>query len=198
MSEHIKDGQFQFVNLHEVQALQNIQVREGVNLRPLDVADAKRILEILESDASIRGRVSVASKMHTPEDVKTQVEIYRKSSDFIRYAILENDNPIGLVSFWRDIDNSFDAPDNPDDYGFGYFLDPSKRGTGIVTDSVRSLMDVASENLHINQFIAYCEDDNANSIAVLTKLGFQSTDIVLDEQSYGWSERKYVCTPNES
>lgn len=197
MSEHIEDGQFQFVNLHEVQALQNIQVREGVNLRPLDAADAKRILEILESDASILGRVSVASKMHTPEDVKTQVEIYRKSSDFIRYAILENDNPIGLVSFWRDIDNSFDAPDNPDDYGFGYFLDPSKRGTGIVTDSVRSLMDVASENLHINQFIAYCEDDNANSIAVLTKLGFQSTDIVLDEQSYGWSERKYVCTPNE-
>ncbi len=182
-------------NLHEVAALQSIQVREGVTLRPMDASDATRMLEILEADASIRDRVSVASKMHTPEDVEAQVESYRQDEHLIRYAILEGDNPIGLVSFWRDVDNPFDAPDNPDDYGFGYFLDPAKRGSGIVTDAVRTVMDVASRNIHINQFIAYCEDNNPDSITVLTKLGFQPTDTVLVEQNSGWTERKYVRKP---
>lgn len=182
-------------NLHEVAALQDVQVREGVSLRPMDASDATRMLEILEADTTIRDRVSVASKMHTPEDVEAQVESYQQDEHLIRYAILEGDNPIGLVSFWRDVDNPFDAPDNPDDYGFGYFLDPAKRGSGIVADAVKTIMDVAAQNIHINQFIAYCEDNNPDSIAVLTKLGFQPTDTVLVEQNSGWTERKYVRKP---
>jgi RimJ/RimL family protein N-acetyltransferase len=133
--------------------------------------------------------------MRAPEDVEAQVETYRQDKHLIRYAILEGDNPIGLVSFWRDVDNPFDAPDSPDDYGFGYFLDPNKRGNGIVTDAVRAIIDVATRNIHINQFIAYCEDNNPDSIAVLTKLGFQPTEIVLVEQNSGWTERKYVRKP---
>lgn len=193
--EHYKPQQTQPINLHEVAALQDVQACEGVTLRPMDASDATRILEILAADPGIRDRVSVASKMHTPADVETQVETYRQDEHLIRYVILEGDNPIGLVSFWRDVDNPFDAPDSPDDYGFGYFLDPAKRGSGIVTDAVRTIMDVAARNIHVNQFIAYCEDDNSDSVAVLTKLGFQSTDTVLAEQSLGWTERKYVRKP---
>jgi RimJ/RimL family protein N-acetyltransferase len=184
-------------NLHEVLAFQNIQVREGVVLRPLDASDATRILEILDTDTTIRSRVSVASKMHTSDDVEDQVENYRKDSHLIRYAIIENDNPIGLVSFWRDIDNPFDAPDNPDDYGFGFFLDPSKRGKGIVTNAVRNLMEVATKNLRVNRFIAYTEDDNQESIAVLNKLGFQPTGTVLAELNSGWSERSMCVLPDK-
>ena len=108
---------------------------------------------------------------------------------------MENDNPVGLVSLWRDVGSPFDAPDNPDDYGFGYFLDPTKRGKGIVTDALKCIMEVAANNLHINKFVAFCEDDNADSIAVLAKLGFQPTDGVLTEQCSGWSERKYTRSP---
>ncbi len=183
------------MNLHEVLALQNLEVRDGITLRPLDASDATRLLEILDADTSIRDRVSVASKMHSPEDVEAQVETYKADEHLIRYAILEDGSPIGLVSLWRDIDNPFAAPDNPDDYGFGYFLDPAKRGKGIVTDAVKRVMDVAASNLNVNQFIAYCEDDNADSIVVLNKLGFQPTDTVLTEQNSGWSERKYMRSP---
>lgn len=195
MTEHDKLEQDHPVNLHEMLALKDVQVHAGITLRPLDVSDATRILEILDADTSIRDRVSVASKMHTSEDVEAQVEAYKTDADLIRYAILENNNPIGLVSFWRDINDPFDASDNPDDYGFGYFLDSSKRGKGIVTDAVRRLMDIATMNLHVNQFIAYCETDNADSMAVLAKLGFQPADIVLVEQSSGRTGRKYACIP---
>lgn len=183
------------VNLHKVEALKAIRVRDGITLRPLDVSDAPRILEILEADPTIRDRVSVASKMHTEEDVKTQVENYRHDEHLIRYALVEDGNPIGIVSFWRDVDNSFDAPDNPDHYGFGYFLDPAKRGGGIVPDAVKAIMDVAARNMHVEQFIAYCEDNNPDSIMVLQKLDFQPTDSVLVEQNTGWPERKYVANP---
>ncbi len=187
--------QAQPINLHEVAALQDVQIRDGITLRPLDVSDATRVLQILEADTSIRDRVSVASKMHSPEDIETQVETYKQDKHLIRYAILEGDNSVGLVSFWRDVDNTFDAPDNPDDYGFGYFLDPNKRGSGIVTDAVKTIMDIAAENIHVKQFIAYCEDNNPDSITVLTKLGFQPTDTVLVEQNSSWAERKYVRKP---
>ncbi len=180
------------VSLHGIAGLENIPVRAGIELRPLMVSDAQRILEILDTDPTIRERVSVASKMHSPEDVAEQVETYQNDEHLIRYAIVQDNSPIGLVSFWRDVDNSFDAPDAPDDYGFGYFLDPANRGSGIVTDAVKSIMDRAIEVMHVNQFIAYCEDNNPGSIAVLTKVGFHPTDTVLEEQTTGWVERKYV------
>src|SRR5690606_35901715 len=114
--------------------LKKIHVRDNVTLRPLEVDDAARMLEILDADPSIRERVSVASRMHSFDDVANQVEAYQGDPHLVRYTLLEDDRPIGLVSFWRDIDNPFDAPDSPNDYGFGYFLDPAERGNGLIPD----------------------------------------------------------------
>jgi len=61
-----------------------------------------------------------------------------------------------------------------------------------VTEAVRSLMETAMQNLHVENFIAYCEKDNVSSIAVLTKLGLHLTDIELTEQNSGWVESKYI------
>ena len=180
------------VNLHEIPALKEIQVRDGLALRPLAVADGPRMLEMLDADPSIRTRVSVASRLHSQEDVATEVAAYQGDDHLIRYTILENGVPVGLVSFWRDVNNTFDAPDNPDDYGFGYFLDSSNRGRGVVTAAVRSIMDTATKNFYVRQFIAYCEDDNRDSIGVLLAQGFEPTDTVLTETNTGWSERKFV------
>jgi len=180
------------IDLHTISSLQEIAVRDDVKLRPFDESDATRILEILAADPSIRDRVSVAAKMHTPEQIGEQVEEMRRDAHLIRYTLLERDNPIGLVSLWRDIDNPFDAPDSPDDYGFGYFLDPDARGKGLVGSAVDSIMEVASKSLAAKRFIAYCEDDNVDSIAVLTKLDFEPTNETFIEEKHGWKERKYV------
>lgn len=112
----------------------------------------------------------------------------------IRYVLLKKDNPIGLISLWRD-DGFFGTPPYPDDYGFGYFLDPKERGKGLVTRSVQSLMDAAINNLKVNQFIAFCEDNNKESISVLTRLGFMPTDKLFTEPTTGWIERKYIKKP---
>jgi len=192
MAEQLPPNHTLLKSLHDIPELQRVPVRVGIVLRPLDTNDATRILEILDADPNIRDRVSVASKMHTEKDVSEQVAAYRNDEHTFRYAITENDKVIGLVSFWRDIDNPFDAPDNPNDYGFGYFLSPNKRGNGIISEAVQQVMDTAVECLNVENFIAYCEKDNADSISVLTKLGFHLTDIELTEQNYGWIEYKYI------
>lgn len=179
-------------NLHEVPELKEIYVRDEVILRPMETDDAIGLLRILDTDPTIRDRVSVASRMYSLEDVSREVEVYKGDANTIRYTLLEGGKPIGLVSFWRDIDNSFDAPDNPNDYGFGYFLDPADRGSGLIPEAVQQVMNIAQTVLHIEGFIAYCEDNNPNSISVLTKLGFQPTNLTYKEQENGWIERKYI------
>jgi RimJ/RimL family protein N-acetyltransferase len=184
------------LNLHKILGLNEIDIYEGIKLRPLNQSDATRTLEILAADTNIRDKVSVASRLNKPEDVAAEIERYRKDSGLIRYTLLKDNNPIGLVSLWRD-DGYFSTLPNPDDYGFGYFLDPHERGKGLVVIAVQSLMKAVIKNLNVRQFIAFCEDNNLESIAVLTKLGFEPTDKTFTEPSNGWIERKYIkLSPN--
>lgn len=178
------------VNLHIVSALREVYVGEGVKLCPLDQSHATAILKILEADNSIRDKVTAASRLYTPEDVASEIERYRKDIGLIRYALIKDEIPIGLVSLWRD--DGFWGTKNLNDYGFGYFLDPNERGKGLVTRAVQSLMHVLAKNIYVNQFVAFCEDKNDESISVLTKLGFRATEETLREPTKGWIERKYT------
>lgn len=179
------------VNLHTIPSLKDIHIRNGIKLRPLAIEDGPIILDILTSDPSIRERVTVASRLHTEGDVRKEVEKSNADPGLIRYALLENDSPIGLVSLWRDNGFFGDVIDQ-DAYGFGYFLDPQQRGRGLITDAVHKLMEVASNSLIVSQFMAFSEDDNIASTAILKKLGFTPTDQTFPEPNNGWLERKYI------
>lgn len=178
-------------NLHKIPALQEIHVRDDVKLRPLQDSDDERLLEILAADNSIREKVTVASRFHKPEDIAAEVENYSKNPSLIRYTLVKGENPIGLVSLWRD-EGYFGTSPQPSDYGFGYFLDPMERGKGLVNSALQSLKKAVTKNLQVNQFVAFCEDQNAESVAVLTKLGFKPTDKTFPEPINGWIERKYI------
>lgn len=95
-----------------------------------------------------------------------------------------------MVSLWRD--DGFWGNTHLNDYGFGYFLDPKERGNGLITQSVQRLIQIVSSNLRVRQFIAFCEDDNYKSAAVLARLSFQPTDEVLSAPDTDWQERKYI------
>ena len=183
------------VNLHDIEALQNIQVPDGICLRPLEDSDATRIIEIINGDPDIRERVSVAAIMCTEEEVKAQVKAYRQNEHRIRYAIIQGGDVIGLVSFSRDINSVFGTPDEPNDYYFGYFLDSKERGKGIVPAAVNGIMQTAMQHLTVRQFFAYCEDANTASQSVLYGLGFRATQTIVIEPNNDWTERKYTCIP---
>jgi RimJ/RimL family protein N-acetyltransferase len=177
-------------DLHQLDQFAEVHVRGGVNLRPLEEADAPAIVAILQADPTIKDRVTVASRISNEEDVVAEVDRYKKDGSVIRFAIEEQGKCVGLVSFWRDT-GFFGHDARPNTYGFGYFLDPAERGKGLITDSVRTLMETANANLKIDSFIAFCEDSNQESVAVLNKLGLEPTDITYPEPTHGWVERMY-------
>ena len=179
------------VNLHDIPPLQEIIIRGDIRLRPLTVGDGLIILKILDSDLSIRERVTVASRLHSEGDVRKEVEKYQADPGLIRYALLENSNPLGLVSLWRDSGCFGDIIDQ-NAYGFGYFLDPQQRGKGLITSAIQTLIEVVASSLTVSQFIAFSEDDNTASTTILTKLGFEFTSQTFPEPNHGWLERKYV------
>lgn len=177
-------------NIRAVLELQRVAVRDGVVLRPLATEDAAALLAIFEEDPTIRERVGIASRIHSTDDVKKILAEETKDADILRYVISEKDLVVGMVNFWRAGDYFGDKAD-PDDYGFGYFLAPSARGRGLVTDSLRVLMDIAAEVLQARTFIAFCEADNAASGALLKKAGLEVTGEKWVESENGWLEQKY-------
>lgn len=180
-------------NLHTIPAFQEVKINDELKLRPLIQTDAKRILEILDAEPNIREKVKVASLFHKPEDVAKEIEFYHSDTGLIRYVLLKNEKPVGMVSFWRD-SGFFGTEPNPNEYGFGYFLDPKERGQGLITRAITTLMQLTKENLKVDNFAAYCEDHNEESIAVIKKLGFTPTDDTYPEPTKGWIERKYIKT----
>ena len=178
------------VSLHDQPSLKRIQVRDGVSLRPLENSDASAVLAAINADPSIRMRVTVAARIFTEEDVRNEVAKYKTNEGLLRYVIVEDKKVVGLISFWRD-NGFFGQEVEKDTYSFGYFLNPAARGRGLVTDSLKALLQAAQESLRINAFIAYCEEDNASSIAVLENLGLKATGKVYKEPSTGWIEHLY-------
>ncbi|TAK88834.1 N-acetyltransferase [Patescibacteria group bacterium] len=178
-------------DLHQIPALQKVQVQDDVYLRLVQESDAKRTIEILEADPSIRDRVTVASKMLNEADVVNEIRRGQSKPDILRYTLVQQDNMVGWVNLWQDNGYMSGTP-NPTVIGFGYFLDPSMRGRGLVTASIQALMQMAQTSMEITEFVAFCEDSNAPSVKILKKLGFNSTDDTFEEPRNGWVERMWV------
>ncbi len=178
------------MRLHDITALHEITVRAGLVMRPLELSDGEQLLKVLDHDPAIRKRASVAARLHSLGDVEREVAAIAADDGLIRYAVHSDDEVVGLISLWRD-DGFFGQQPEVDSYGFGYFLDPNSRGQGIITASLKSIMDTVRDVLPVRSFIAFCEDDNPESFAVLTRLGFERTDEVYGEPNTGWQERKY-------
>lgn len=185
------------VDLHTVAALQEVWFGDGLRLRPLQAGDGQRILEILDANPEIRDRVVVAARMHTGEDVLKEIAQAEADPGLIRYVVDEAGRGVsGLVSFWRD-DGFFGQEPRMNAYGFGYFLDPARRGKGLISASVGTVMKLATHELSAKEFMAFCEDDNEVSRAVLARLGFEATDYTHAEQTHGWTERLYLRPAGE-
>lgn len=168
-----------------------VAVRDNVFLRPVEARDAPELLAILDADPAIRERVGVAARLYSVSDVETLLREESADTDILRYVICEHDKVVGMVNFWRAGDY-FDGKADPEDYGFGYFLAPSARGRGLVTDSLRTLMDIAVKSLPVKRFIAFCEQNNDASGIVLQKAGFGKTDVKWRDSEHGWIEQKYI------
>jgi RimJ/RimL family protein N-acetyltransferase len=165
-----------------------ITVSNDVELRFLEREDAPRIKEILESDPSVQERVTWVHGLSSEEEIADKIEQMRDFST--RYGIWQSDRLVGYTGVWED-NGYMDGEPKPGIYGFGYFLDPQNRGTGVMTASVAEMMKATEATYGVEGYHVYVEDDNKESQAVLTALGFNPTDIIVPEPEMKSEERRW-------
>ncbi len=173
-------------DLHE-HMLHEVKVRDDIVLRPMEEIDGHELLAIMARDPEIRERVTVAANMPDLEGVKKQVEAYKNDPALIRYVIVEDQQVVGLISLWRD-EGFFGQVPLPNTYGFGFFVDPERRGRHIAADSGIALMREVQKYRQVDTFIAFCEHDNPTSQSVLRSVGMSQTDQCFTEPTHAWIE----------
>ncbi|MFX4300808.1 GNAT family N-acetyltransferase [Alicyclobacillus tolerans] len=77
----------------------------------------------------------------------------------------------------------------------GYFLGKDYKGKGIITTSVRALLDYIFDVLILNRVVTQCAAENMKSRAIPDRLGFQQEGIARDGQ---WLYNRYVDLVNYS
>ncbi|WP_020576495.1 GNAT family N-acetyltransferase [Actinopolymorpha alba] len=144
----------------------------GLVVRPLAREDAG-------SYAPLAGR----NRAHLgwPGGAETEVD-YRRAWDHdflersaaatLRYGIWRADELIGRVDL---------IPVAPPHYGLSYWLDKTATGHGYATAAVGAVLGFARASLGATDVFAGVAHGNRRSVAVLTRLGFQS---VLDFETY--------------
>jgi ribosomal-protein-serine acetyltransferase len=115
---------------------------------------------------------------------KTSVETIREFYKSCPKS-LKNDNPLfGLVIFYKgkivggtgfhEINRSDKSAET------GYWLAKEVNGRGIVTKSVKRIIDYAFEEMGMNRIVIKCAPDNLKSRAIPEKLGFTQEGIERD------------------
>lgn len=138
-------------------------------LRRLTMEDAPEIF-FLRSDPTILQYLSKepASNMKEAEDFITLINTNIDNNEAILWAIVLKEYPkktIGTICFWRMLKEHYRAE-------LGYVLNPEYWNKGIMTESIRRILDYGFTILGLHSVEARINPDNIASASVLESTGF--------------------------
>ena len=90
-----------------------------------------------------------------------------------------------------------DEDDLSDDVNLGYQFDPAYWGRGFAAESAGPVLRYAFERLELRRLVAYTQRDNARSVRVLEKLGFQQHSRTNYKDDGGNECRLFVLTASQ-
>ena len=166
-----------------------IAIRDNLNMRLLIPDDAPRIFAIFQADPSIQSMVTWTFGLRTVDEIRRKIEHFQETKS-LRYAIVEGDELVGYIGAWQD--DGYFGVTHDQEYGYGYFSDPSSRGKGIITDAAKTLMINIEAVLPVKTFALHIEDINLASQTVAKKLDFRRTEELYKEPVLGTIERRYM------
>lgn len=147
-----------------------ISVDKNIQLAPASSRYASELFNIID-----RNRKEFNQYMAWPRYVMNEHDeaifldicfLQHQKNDGKTYAILFDEVPVGLLSFNR-IDSG-----NKTAY-IGYWVDLKLQGKGIITKSVKALMQSYLKSGKIKRFVIKCSVDNQRSNAVAQRCGFE-------------------------
>ncbi|HTX51478.1 MAG TPA: GNAT family N-acetyltransferase, partial [Caulobacteraceae bacterium] len=146
-----------------------LQLRtERLTLRPFEISDAERVVEIL-SNWNVARMLSEAPWPPTLGNQRTWLATHPnewRAGAAYRFALVHAGALIGCADVGVE-----------DGVGeIGYWLDEAAWGEGFATEAARAVMDFASASLGLTRFKAGRAADNRASGRVLEKLGFRPVE----------------------
>lgn len=148
----------------------NIQVTPGLELRSLMISDAHDIFYTIDSQRAYLGQwlpfVAYTKNLSDSEKfIESVVNAPKERFEHI-FTIRKQNGFVGLIGF-RDTDTINKKTE------IGYWLSQPYQKQGIVTQSVRRLVEFAFDNMEINRIQIRCAVGNMASQKIPVALGFK-------------------------
>lgn len=148
----------------------SLRVDEDLELRLLDLEDATTLSELIRANrVFLRQWLPWIDGEHRPGDSARTIHLwlqgYARGSGF-SLGIVHNGELVGIAGY-----HGFDRINHIT--SIGYWLTESKTGLGIMTRSVRTLVDYAIEAKRMNRVFIRCATENRPSRAIPERLGFK-------------------------
>lgn len=156
-----------------------------MNFNPFPEIQSKNLLlrEILESDCDailyLRSDKEINKFIKRPENRKTknlvdakkfiqEIATNTKTNKSIAWGITLKDEPeiVGTICLWNFSQNNKTAE-------VGYDLKPKFQGKGIMSESLKSVLDYGFKNLNLDLIEAYTDNKNESSKMLLEKNNFK-------------------------
>lgn len=140
-----------------------------IHLRLFTQDDTENLLE-LAKEIAVQQYVPWAKSIHDSASASEAINRFKEAWDkklMARYAIEENKQFVGYAGLWSDL--------TPGYYEFGFAMLPEARGRGVGTKTIARLIDVTKNTMNAQGIVAYVDDTNDASKAVVTKIGLTPT-----------------------
>lgn len=156
-----------------------IKINEQLTLKIPALKDADDIYKAVDGDRKHLGKYlkwvdNNTSVKDTEDDINKRIEGFKKG-DAASFIIYYENNPIGSVGF-----TSLDKKNMQGE--IGYWLNSSFEGKGIMTESVKGVIEYGFKTLGLHKIVIKCNSENAKSAAIPNRLGFVQEGILRDDR----------------
>lgn len=146
-----------------------IYVRPGIGMRTMDRSSAQEVFDIIDLNrAYLRRWLPWADGTESSDIIKNVFgswEKQREAGTDLVLGIFKNGKYIGNIGL-------HDMKKQNNSGMIGYWLAEKEQGSGIMTDSVRTLAHYGFSKLGLNRIYIHCASKNLKSRAIPERLGF--------------------------
>ena len=157
----------------------NLKVNENITLKLLEKKDAEELFALVNDSRSyLREWLPWVDSMKQETDYEPIIEMWLKqftSHDGFQAGVVYKGKIVGMVGFhgidWANSKASV-----------GYWLSEKYQGKGIMTETVKSLINIAFTEYKLNRVEILCGVKNEKSKAIPERLGFKQEGIIRDAE----------------
>ncbi len=164
----------------------NIKINDDLELRQLSLGDAEELFRLTDENRSyLREWLSWVDKSQSVEDTEKFIQLGLEEWEKrigVEFGIWHKGKPAGCIGLHELNQQNHKTV-------IGYWLAEKFQGKGIMTDSVKALINYLFDELKLNRIEIHCAVGNEKSCAIPERLGFTNEGVMREAE---WLNDHYV------